>query len=183
MSGARVQASETMLPGSTERVLSVSGVADAVHIAVYYVGMILVENQDRMPANTTYRPGHAGGPANAIGGGRSSIGGGAVGPAGGYYASGGHQSQAYGHSHGHSHSASGYSSSTHQPGSQTQQIYIPNDLVGAVIGKGGQKINEIRNQSATAIKIMEPGEGGQAASANERVSIWCEVSSSRLDCS
>jgi len=59
MSGARVQASEALLPGSTERVLSISGVADAVHIAVYYVGMILVENQERMPGNTSYRPGGA----------------------------------------------------------------------------------------------------------------------------
>lgn len=55
MSGARVQASEALLPGSTERVLSISGVADAVHIAVYYVGMILVENQERMPGNTRDR--------------------------------------------------------------------------------------------------------------------------------
>ncbi|KAG0142706.1 hypothetical protein CROQUDRAFT_49917 [Cronartium quercuum f. sp. fusiforme G11] len=173
VSGARVQASEAMLPGSTERVLSISGVADAVHIAVYYVGMILVENQDRMPANTSYRPGHSGGHMHSMGGGGGpGRAGGVVGPAGGggYYATQGH---AHGHAHGHSHSHSagggGYPSTAHQPGSQTQQIYIPNELVGAVIGKGGQKINEIRQASATHIKIMEPGEGGQAASANERL--------------
>lgn len=40
---------------------------------------------------------------------------------------------------------------------QTQQIYIPNDLVGSIIGKGGSKINEIRQMSASQIKIMEPG--------------------------
>lgn len=43
---------------------------------------------------------------------------------------------------------------------QTQQIYIPNDLVGCIIGKGGAKINEIRHMSASQIKIMEPGATG-----------------------
>lgn len=162
MSGARVQASEAMLPGSTERVLSISGVADAVHIAVYYVGMILVENQERMPANTTYRPGGHGGPVNHhVAGGRPSVG--AVGPVGGAYAPYGAMPPP------HHAPPSVYPSSAHQPGSQTQQIYIPNGFVGAVIGKGGQKINEIRQASATHIKIMEPGEGGQDSSANERL--------------
>lgn len=56
---------------------------------------------------------------------------------------------------------------------QTQQIYIPNDLVGCIIGKGGAKINEIRQMSASQIKIMEPGAvgvgpgGAQAGPPNE----------------
>ena len=48
----------------------------------------------------------------------------------------------------------------HAPQLQTQQIYIPNDLVGCIIGKGGAKINEIRHMSASQIKIMEPGAVG-----------------------
>lgn len=57
---------------------------------------------------------------------------------------------------------------------QTQQIYIPNDLVGCIIGKGGSKINEIRHMSASQIKIMEPGAGINGAPAppgneNERL--------------
>jgi len=36
------------------------------------------------------------------------------------------------------------------PGGQiTQQIFIPNDMVGAIIGKGGAKINEIRQMSGS----------------------------------
>ena len=52
--------------------------------------------------------------------------------------------------------------SAHNPPQQlqTQQIYIPNDLVGCIIGKGGSKINEIRHMSASQIKIMEPGAVG-----------------------
>jgi heterogeneous nuclear rnp K-like protein len=57
---------------------------------------------------------------------------------------------------------------------QTQQIYIPNDLVGCIIGKGGSKINEIRHMSASQIKIMEPGavgpdQTGGGGAENERL--------------
>ena len=30
------------------------------------------------------------------------------------------------------------------PGQQAQEMNIPNDLIGCIIGRGGQKINEIR---------------------------------------
>jgi len=124
-----------MLPGSTERVLSVAGVADAIHIATYYIGNILLEAQERMPSyNTSYRPGNT----------RSS------------------------RSSGGSSYVPNYSGSSYTPHNphnppqqlQTQQIYIPNDLVGCIIGKGGSKINEIRHMSASQIKIMEPGAVG-----------------------
>ncbi|KAI0283081.1 hypothetical protein BGY98DRAFT_952932 [Russula aff. rugulosa BPL654] len=116
-SGARLNASEGMLPGSTERVLSVAGVADAIHIATYYIGNILIEAQERMPSSShsSYRPSY---------------------------------SNPY---------LQGVSNPAQQL--QTQQIYIPNDLVGCIIGKGGSKINEIRHMSASQIKIMEPGAG------------------------
>ncbi|KAG5220482.1 eukaryotic type KH-domain [Salix suchowensis] len=112
-SGARLNASEGMLPGSTERVLSVAGVADAIHIATYYIGNILIEAQERMPSssNSTYRP----------------------------------TSNSRRPTHGGSSYVPGYAS---YPGStpsnppqqlQTQQIYIPNDLVGCIIGKGAAR--------------------------------------------
>ncbi|KAK9479983.1 hypothetical protein V1514DRAFT_341409 [Lipomyces japonicus] len=51
------------------------------------------------------------------------------------------------------------------PGQQViQQIYIPNDMVGAIIGKGGMKINEIRQLSGSSIKINE-----QQENSNERL--------------
>ncbi|EJD05699.1 uncharacterized protein FOMMEDRAFT_79532 [Fomitiporia mediterranea MF3/22] len=132
-SGARLNASEGMLPGSTERVLSVAGVADAIHIATYYVGNILIECQERMPSstNSSYRPSNRA-PRPPLSGGAQSY---------------------------------------------TQQIYIPNDLVGCIIGKGGSKINEIRHMSASQIKIMEPGvtppgmSGPAGGTENERLVI------------
>ncbi|ESK83976.1 poly -binding protein 4 [Moniliophthora roreri MCA 2997] len=146
-SGARLNASEGMLPGSTERVLSVAGVADAIHIATYYIGNILIEAQERMPSstNSSYRP-TSRRPTQV----------------GSSYVPG--YSNPYG-----APPVPPHSTSTQL---QTQQIYIPNDLVGCIIGKGGSKINEIRHMSASNIKIMEPGAaapGAPAGSEGERL--------------
>ncbi|KAF8350509.1 hypothetical protein F5887DRAFT_939557 [Amanita rubescens] len=133
-SGARLNASEGMLPGSTERVLSVAGVADAIHIATYYIGNILIEAQERTPQSSysVYRPGNSRRPMHS------------------------------GSSYVPSYNPYGPPPPPHHPSQQlqTQQIYIPNDLVGCIIGKGGSKINEIRQMSASQIKIMEPGAVG-----------------------
>ncbi|KAI9279101.1 hypothetical protein BY458DRAFT_503135 [Sporodiniella umbellata] len=42
------------------------------------------------------------------------------------------------------------------PHTQSHQIYIPNEMVGCIIGKGGLKINEIRRTSGSHIKIEDP---------------------------
>lgn len=119
----------------TKRVLSVAGVADAIHIATYYIGNILIEAQERMPSstNSSYRP--SSNSRRPVHGGSS-------------YVPGYHYGSA--------------PPPPHNPPQQlqTQQIYIPNDLVGCIIGKGGSKINEIRHMSASQIKIMEPGAVG-----------------------
>jgi polyribonucleotide nucleotidyltransferase len=52
-----------------------------------------------------------------------------------------------------------------QNGNQVQHVYIPSDMVGCVIGKGGSAINEIRNQSGAYIKIEE----GEGSSSSERL--------------
>lgn len=128
-SGARLNASEQMLPGSTEvspyndcqarsnlsshadtffllialqRILSVSGVADAVHIAVYYIGTILLEYQERA--------GHNGAGSGA------------------YRQQGGSSSS-------HSHAGVGAPRQpaviAPGPGSAVQQFWIPDELVGS----------------------------------------------------
>ena len=166
-SGARLNASEGMLPGSTEvrfcllsvnqnltpclqRVLSVAGVADAIHIATYYIGNILIEAQERMPSgsHSSYKPSSN----------RRSAG--SAGYVGSSYVPGGGSGYSNPYLHGVSNPAQQL---------QTQQIYIPNDLVGCIIGKGGSKINEIRHMSASQIKIMEPGAGpvGSAPGGSE----------------
>lgn len=193
------------------------GVADAVHIATYYVGSTLLEQlNDRFggPAASAYatRSGQA---AGSIPGGMQVVPY-CPQPASGHYGRGENYyrqqdrrapqmppapyPQQYPHAGAHANPAmpvpyggqpSGYGAAPHvqphvgghgappphaggpqgQPmqsgmpgGPITQQIYIPNDMVGAIIGKGGQKINEIRQMSGSVIKINEPQDN-----SNERL--------------
>lgn len=219
-SGARLNASDGCLPLSTERSLVILGVADAVHIATYYVAVTLVEQlKERFngPAASAYAT-RSGGPAGAVPGGMQ-VAPYVPQPAGGQY---GHpdtfkrhnphpnraQAGNYGVPYLHGQPAPApvgqpampyggapapyAGGAPHQPapyvgGPQptpgragppapapvggampgqpmTQQIFIPNDMVGAIIGKGGAKINEIRHLSGSVIKINEPQE-----SSNERL--------------
>lgn len=219
-SGARLNASDSCLPLSTERSLVVLGVADSVHIATYYIAVTLVEQLTERfggPAASAYAT-RSGGPAGVVPGGMQVVpyvpqpAGGQYGhpdsykrhgtqppqrghaPYGGqqmaaqpqqpYQAQGGAQyantprQASYG---GQTPVQAGYGgqmppqhgqpSQQHaQPASSmpgqpiTQQIYIPNDMVGAIIGKGGAKINEIRHLSGSVIKINEPQDN-----SNERL--------------
>lgn len=228
-SGARLNASDQCLPLSTERSLVVLGVADAVHIATYYVGSTLVEQLTERfggPAASAYAT-RGGGPAGVVPGGMQVVpyvphqAGGQWGapdpyrgrpgpgpgpgqrgpppPAAGYgmqqgygqpapaphpqapihYGAGsprqpigGFGPQAptpYG-AHGPQ-PHGGHAGPPQQPVQGmvpgqplTQQIFIPNDMVGAIIGKGGAKINEIRQLSGSVIKINEPQDN-----SNERL--------------
>ncbi|KOS16930.1 RNA-binding protein rnc1 [Escovopsis weberi] len=219
-SGARLNASDSCLPMSSERSLVVMGVADAVHIATYYVGSTLLEQLNERfggPAASAYAT-RSGAPVGSIPGGMQVVPY-CPQPASGNYGRSenyGRQqerrphhmppapySQPYAHGGGHANpavplqygagqTAAPYGSAaphvqphmaphagpqSHGGGPQTQpmhggmaggpitqQIYIPNDMVGAIIGKGGQKINEIRQMSGSVIKINEPQDN-----SNERL--------------
>ncbi|QIX00446.1 hypothetical protein AMS68_005963 [Peltaster fructicola] len=215
-SGARLNASESCLPLSTERSLVVLGVADAVHIATYYVGRTLVEQLTERfgsPGASAYATRHGGAHAGAMPGGMQvapyvpmpaggQVGGppdpyrkhavpAARGPAAAPYAAPymGHPQHAQAPMPYNAGSPRGPYVNTAQPYVQppqqpmhpatpqqavqtpaaygqpiTQQIYIPNDMVGAIIGKGGAKINEIRTLSGSVIKINEPQDN-----SNERL--------------
>ncbi|GAP83580.1 putative poly -binding protein 3 [Rosellinia necatrix] len=219
-SGARLNASDSCLPLSSERSLVVMGVADAVHIATYYVGSTLLEQLNERfggPAASAYAT-RSGGPAGAVPGGMQVIPY-CPQPAGGNYGQRENygrrpdprsqhyppapyaqpynphaptphpnpnvpmhyqpQAGAYGtaaphmppHQGGHVAGPQHHGGPPAQPmqggmaGTPlTQQIFIPNDMVGAIIGKGGQKINEIRQISGSVIKINEPQDN-----SNERL--------------
>ncbi|KAF9154853.1 hypothetical protein BG015_011798 [Linnemannia schmuckeri] len=167
-SGARITALEELLPNSTERVVSITGVPDAIHIAVYHIGLILEEKTERDrygSANTVhYKPisRDAYGAGGALGGyGASRHGGGSV--HSGFYGGSGAGGYA---SHLHAGPMAPYSqeyaaSSGSAAHTQAQQIFIPNDMVGSVIGKGGSKINEIRKASGSQISIADqPNKSG-----------------------
>lgn len=220
-SGARLNASDSCLPLSTERSLVVLGVADAVHIATYYVAVTLGEQLTERfggPAASQYAT-RSGGPAGVVPGGMQVVpyvpqpASGQYGhpdtynrrhpqqqqrgppaqygapqyvqgqhaqqpqtpmhygsPRPGYSGAGPQQPQnAYAHAqtavpqpHGQPAQPMGGAPIPGQP--LTQQIFIPNDMVGAIIGKGGAKINEIRHLSGSVIKINEPQDN-----SNERL--------------
>lgn len=216
-SGARLNASDSCLPMSSERSLVVMGVADAVHIATYYVGSTLLKQLNERfggPAASAYAT-RSGAPVGSIPGGMQVVpyspqpAGGHFGRAENYgrnqdrrgphhmaptpYAQQynphgaaqpnaamplhyGTQAPAYGPGHHvpphvahhggqQPHGGQGPPMHPGMPGAPiTQQIYIPNDMVGAIIGKGGQKINEIRQLSGSVIKINEPQDN-----SNERL--------------
>lgn len=218
-SGARLNASDSCLPLSSERSLVVMGVADAVHIATYYVGSTLLQQLNERfggPAASAYAT-RSGGPTGVVPGGMQVVpyspqpAGGNFGHRENYgrrpdprahqlppapYAQPYHphaatpqpnpsvpmhyapQTPAYGaaphipphhaphiggpHAHGGPPAQPMHGAIAGAP--VTQQIYIPNDMVGAIIGKGGQKINEIRQISGSVIKINEPQDN-----SNERL--------------
>lgn len=218
-SGARLNASDSPLPMSSERSLVVMGVADAVHIATYYVGSTLLEQLNERfggPAASAYAT-RSGAPAGSVPGGLQVVPYSPQ-PASGHYGRGenygrhyqdrrgppmqpgpygqqyphaaaqpnpampmhyGGQQPAYGggpHAQPQQHmpphagqqphgGPQGQQMQAGMPGGPiTQQIFIPNDMVGAIIGKGGQKINEIRQLSGSVIKINEPQDN-----SNERL--------------
>lgn len=217
-SGARLNASDSCLPMSSERSLVVMGVADAVHIATYYVGSTLLEQLNERfggPAASAYAT-RSGAPAGSVPGGMQVVPYSPAPASGNYGRSenyGRHYQdrrgppmqpspypQQYPHAaaqppHGMpvqyggqqpAYGAGPHGGQQHMPphvgqqpqggphgqqiptgmpgGPITQQIYIPNDMVGAIIGKGGQKINEIRQLSGSVIKINEPQDN-----SNERL--------------
>ncbi|KAI9795789.1 MAG: hypothetical protein M1833_006810 [Piccolia ochrophora] len=220
-SGARLNASDSCLPLSTERSLVVLGVADAVHIATYYVASTLVEQLTERfggAAASAYAT-RSGGPAGVVPGGMQVVPyvpqpvGGNYGhpdnykrhtnnpqrtpanpygvpylhgqppqnqaqqpmhyggsPQSGYAGAGPHQPAQAGHPSQAAPQAGAGGPSAAPVGGMvpgqplTQQIFIPNDMVGAIIGKGGAKINEIRQLSGSVIKINEPQDN-----SNERL--------------
>lgn len=77
------------------------------------------------------------------------------------------------------------------PGQQlTQSVFIPNFIVGAVIGKQGSKINEIRQASGSMIRIndensvitteLTPGDGNIDMAAERKVTIIGTPESNQL---
>jgi hypothetical protein len=46
-------------------------------------------------------------------------------------------------------------------GQESTQVTIPNELAGAIIGPGGQRIRKIRNDSKASITIAEPDPSGK----------------------
>jgi len=155
-SGARCNVSSDRLPMCTERTIVITGVSDSIHIAVYKFGQILLDGNGQNAGVVLYKPQAQNTPVTPQPHYNPMMASGQMGAMGmngtGFY---------YGHP-----GMGGFPPMppTAPPAAmgsaigptQSQQIVIPNDMVGCIIGKGGSKINEIRQVSGSHIKIAEP---------------------------
>ncbi|KAI0080091.1 cytoplasmic protein [Panus rudis PR-1116 ss-1] len=136
-SGARMTAAKEMLPQSTERIVEVSGSAEAIGRAIEEIGRALLEDWERGTGTVFFHPG-----VNPEGSGRRS------GPSSGRRSNGD-----TGRGRGPS---PPYSPSSPPPTNlRTQNISIPSDMVGCIIGRNGTKITEIRRLSGSKISIAK----------------------------
>ncbi|OAX77793.1 hypothetical protein ACJ72_07904 [Emergomyces africanus] len=137
-SGVRMVAQKEMLPQSTERIVEVQGTPEGIEKAVWEIGK-------RSPIN------------NSLGSGTST---------GGY---GGRSYNRTGNGADFSDQTGGYNRRSNSDAAnrgiplvtedgeevQTQNISIPSDMVGCIIGRGGSKISEIRRSSGARISIAK----------------------------
>ncbi|KAJ3156866.1 hypothetical protein HDU86_003401 [Geranomyces michiganensis] len=162
-SSAQIEPANGVLPGSTERVFSIIGVVDAIHLATYHIGTNLQTQMRDLRGFVPYQPLPAPSFPDARGMHHGAAsGGGGMGPLG--FGGGGAPNyfppSQYMQHGGHHQPMQGYGfQGMAPPGTspipaQMVQMYIPNDMVGAVIGKAGANINEIRQASGCKIKVM-----------------------------
>lgn len=150
-SGARMVASKEMLPQSTERIVEVQGAPEAIGRAVEEIGKCLLEDWERGLGTVLFHPGTV--DDRSTGNRRQ----------GGFPTS-----QSYGPPRrsngdgGNRGRVSPSGSPAHSPISsqppanlRTQNISIPSDMVGCIIGRSGTKITEIRRLSGSKISIAK----------------------------
>ncbi|XP_034759573.2 poly(rC)-binding protein 4-like isoform X2 [Acipenser ruthenus] len=150
--GAQVQVAGDLLPNSTERGVTISGTPDAIILCVKQICAVILESPPK-GATIPYRPS----------------------PSPGSVIISGNQAYSLQNQYGIPHSElvklhqlsmqqgtlapMGQTTAAVLPGmeatSQTtsQELLIPNDLIGSIIGRQGSKINEIRQVSGAQIKI------------------------------
>ena len=148
-SGARMVASKDMLSQSTERVVEVQGAPEAIGRAIEEIGKCLLEDWERGLGTVLFHPGTG---EDRGGGGRR---GGSNGYSGGGRRPNG-DARARASSPPPSPPHVGAATPPPQPSNlRTQNISIPSDMVGCIIGRGGTKITEIRRLSGSKISIAK----------------------------
>jgi len=147
-SGARMVASKDMLPQSTERIVEVQGSPESIGRAVEDIGKCLLEDWERGAGTVFFNPG----PHDERSSGRGRGFAGASSYSGSSRRSNGEQGSRRAPS-----PSSPQSPTSSAPASnlRTQNISIPSDMVGCIIGRSGSKITEIRRLSGSKISIAK----------------------------
>lgn len=163
MAGVRMVAQKEMLPQSTERIVEVQGTPDGISKAVWEIGRCLIDDWQRGQGTVLFNPAtraeisapNARGPLSPTGSGNGGFGGGR-----GYARTGNgadFSDNAYTRGPSTTPVHRGPPPTTTEDGEeiQTQNISIPADMVGCIIGRGGSKISEIRKSSGARISIAK----------------------------
>jgi len=165
VSGVRMVAQKEMLPQSTERVVEVQGTPEGIQRAVWEICKCLVDDWQRATGTVLYNPvvrtQNPGAPAlggqSNYGQDRGSYGGGArvtrTGN-GADFSNGGQRP----YMRRSDSDAASRGPPTHDENGEeirTQNISIPADMVGCIIGRAGSKISEIRKSSGARISIAK----------------------------
>ncbi|XP_059800452.1 poly(rC)-binding protein 4 isoform X5 [Hypanus sabinus] len=155
--GAQVQVAGDLLPNSTERAVTISGTQDAIIHCIRQICAVILESPPK-GATIPYRPTLAPGPVVFSGGQAYTV--------QGQFAvphpdlSKLHQLAAQHASYNTVNQSSSSFSGVDNSGQTTsQELLIPNDLIGCIIGRQGSKINEIRQMSGAQIKIDNQVDG------------------------
>ncbi|KAI9320690.1 hypothetical protein BX666DRAFT_1875303 [Dichotomocladium elegans] len=163
-SGVHMTASKSLLPQSTERVVEVRGTVYAISIAIQEIGQCLLEDKERAHGTILYNPTkasktqqqqsqlpsqqqqqqlHQSSPSHRRNSSITRTG------------NGSDFAAPSSNDLSNNNQAGRRLSLSNNPNIRTQNISIPSDMVGCIIGKGGAKISEIRKLSGSRISIAK----------------------------
>lgn len=162
-SGVRMVAQKEMLPQSTERIVEVQGTPEGIEKAVWEIGKCLIDDWQRGTGTVLYNPAvrvQAGAAASIIPTPTAGLTGFNSGRSFNRTGNGADfsESRSYNRNNaGEGAVRTGGIPIVTEDGEevQTQNISIPADMVGCIIGRGGLKISEIRRSSGARISIAK----------------------------
>jgi heterogeneous nuclear rnp K-like protein len=163
-SGVRMVAQKEMLPQSTERIVEVQGGPEGIQKAVWEICKCLIDDWQRGTGTVLYNPVVRTQPASPGGMGQGGMGGNGRGDYnnarvmrtgnGADFSEGTPRT----YNRRSDSDAAQRGPPTHDENGeelQTQNISIPSDMVGCIIGRAGSKISEIRKTSGARISIAK----------------------------
>lgn len=158
-SGVRMVAQKEMLPQSTERIVEVQGTPEGIEKAVWEIGKCLIDDWQRGTGTILYNPAvraNVGGPTNPTSPGNNGYNSRPYNRTGNGADFSDQSGGGYGRRSNPDTSNRGFPLVTEDGEEiQTQNISIPADMVGCIIGRGGTKITEIRRSSGARISIAK----------------------------
>lgn len=163
-SGVRMVAQKEMLPQSTERIVEVQGTPDGIQKATWEIGKCLVDDWQRGTGTVLYNP-----VVRAEAGRGGPLGGAPVGAPPPYNGNRSFNRTGNGADFSDNNAGGSYNRRSNSDAAnrgpptttedgeeiQTQNISIPSDMVGCIIGRAGSKISEIRKSSGARISIAK----------------------------